>query len=355
MLFEGAGEGILMLAAEGDNAGQIEAANTAAAEMHYYTVEEMLTLTIKDLDTPDVAAEVPGRMKRILNGERLNFEVKHRRKDGTIFPLEVSAGLLELSGHKYILTFERDITERKLAEEQFLRTEQMVVCGEVTTGLAHEIKNPLAGIKGAMQLFSETAKLSDPERNILQMAVREIKRIESLIRDILNFAKPPKPQFSSVDINSLLDSVLAFSLQSISSLSNSAGPLNIVKDFDSHLPHILSDSMQLNQSFLNLILNAAEDMTEGGTLTVKTSYNVSENSIQVIISDTGKGIEKELIEEIFNPFFTTKPKGTGLGLPITKRLIEQHGGSISFKNNPDRGAAFTVSLPVKQGKGAQSA
>lgn len=354
-LFENANDAIFIFDAEGKDRGHIIAANRAAAEMHGYSAEELLSMNIKDLDVEEDATKADARIKDILAGRPLTVELQHYRKDGSVFPLEAAASLLELKGHKYILAFDKDISERKQAEEKLMRAETMKVCGELTTGLAHEIKNPLAGIKGSMQLFSETAKLTDPERNILNMAISEIKRIESLIRDILNFAKPPKPQFSSVDINSLLDSVLNFSLQSISSRLTAAEPLHIVKDFDNNLPHIIADPMQLNQSFLNLILNAAEDMTEGGTLTVKTSYNVSANSVQIIISDTGKGIEKELMVEVFNPFFTTKPKGTGLGLPITKRLIEQHGGSISFKNNPDRGVAFTINLPVEQWKEVQSA
>lgn len=349
-LFENAKDAIFIIDAEGKDIGRIVAANRAAAEMHGYSIKDMLSLNIKDLDVKEDAEKADARIKEILKGKSLTFELKHHRKDGSIFPVEATASLLELKGHKYILAFDRDISERKQAEERLMRAETMKICGELTTSLAHEIKNPLAGIKGSMQLFSETAKLSDAERDLLQMSIGEVKRIESLIKDILNFAKPPKPQFSTVDINYLLDSVLAFSLQSIRTNS-----LHVIKDFDSRLPHIIADPMQLNQSFLNLILNAVEEMTDGGTLTVKTLYDALENSIHVIISDTGKGIEKESIEQIFTPFFTTKHKGTGLGLAITKQLIEQHGGIISFKNNPDRGATFIISLPVNQERGEQTA
>jgi len=314
-----------------------------------------LTLNIGDLDTPDVAKEMPARIKMILNGEWIKDEITHIRKDGTIFPVEISAGLLELSDHKYVLAFDRDITERKLAEEQLLRTEQMVVCGEVATGLAHEIKNPLAGIKASIELFSGTSALPEEDRNILQKVIGEIKRIELLLKGILNYAKPPKPDFSSVDINSLLDTALTFSLNPSSAARNSKAAIQVVKDFDRLIPQIIADPMQLSQVFLNLFLNAAESMKEGGTLTVKTSYNTLKNSIWISISDTGKGIEKELMDQIFNPFFTTKSKGTGLGLPITKRLIEQHGGLLRCENNPSGGATFIISLPVKQMERAQQA
>jgi len=355
MLFEGAEEAIFILEAEGRKAGQIVAANRAAAEMHGYTVDELLTLNIRDLDAPDAAKEVPNNIKRILNGERIKAEIIHIKKDGTAFPVEISAGLLELSGQKYILAFDRDITERKQAEEQFRRTEQMVVCGEVTTGLAHEIKNPLAGIKASIELFSTVSTLSGEEKDILQKIIGEIKRIESLLKGILNFARPPKPNFIAVDVNNILDTALIFSLKPASSAQNSKTTIQVVKDLDSNLPEIIADPMQLSQIFLNLFLNASEAMRDGGILTVKTSYNPIGNSILISISDTGKGIEKGLIDQIFNPFFTTKPKGTGLGLSITKRLIEQHNGVLTVENNPGGGATFVINLPVKQKEIAQLA
>jgi two-component system sensor histidine kinase AtoS len=355
MLFESAGDSIFILEAEGKDTGKIIAANKAAAIMHGYTIDELLTLNIADLDTPEVAHKIPDKLERILKGEWIKAEGEHRRKDGTEFPVEISAGLFELSGHKYILAFDRDITERKQAEEKFLRTEQMVVCGEVTTGLAHEIKNPLAGIKASIELFSGISTLSEEEKNILHKIVGEIKRIESLLKGILNFAKPPKPNFTAVDVNNILDTALIFSLKPASSHPGSKTPIQVIKDFDEHLPKIIADPMQLSQIFLNLFLNAVEAMKDGGTLTAKTSYNTAGNSIGIEISDTGKGIEKGLTDHIFHPFFTTKPKGTGLGLAITKRLIEQHGGLLTFENNPTGGTTFMVRLPVKQIDMVQSA
>ena len=347
-LFENAEEAIFILDAEGEKAGNIVAANRAAAEMHGYTINELLTMNIRDLDAPEASKNVPKNIKRMLNGERIKMEISHLKKDGTVFPVDVNAGLLDLSGHKYILAFDRDITERKKADEQLLRTEQMVVCGEVTTGLAHEIKNPLSGIKASIELFSAIATVSEEEKDILKKIIGEIKRIESLLKGILNFAKPPKPDFGTVNVNNIIDTALTFSLTPSSSHEDDKGKIEIVKDLDDHLPEIIADPMQLSQIFLNLLLNANEAMKDGGMLTIKTSYNPTENSIVISISDTGAGISKELQEHLFHPFFTTKPKGTGLGLSITKRLIEQHNGLLSYESNPAGGATFTVKLPVKQ-------
>ena len=203
-------------------------------------------------------------------------------------------------------------------------------------------------------LFSAISTLADEEKDVLKKIIGEIKRIESLLKGILNFAKPPKPDFVTVNVNNIIETALTFSLTPSSSQEDSKGKIQIVKELDDRLPEIIADPMQLSQIFLNLLLNANEAMKDGGTLTIKTSYDPIENSIFVSISDTGAGVDKELQEHLFHPFFTTKPKGTGLGLSITRRLIEQHNGLLTFENNPAGGATFTVKLPVNQGQMVQT-
>jgi PAS domain S-box-containing protein len=471
-LFESAGDAIFIVETEGEDAGKILDANPAAAEMHGYTVEELLELNlIKDVGTPDAASEVPARTKRILAGERVKAEITHRKKDGTVFPVEISAGLLEYMDHKYILavdrdiserkemenlilqsklewedTFDtitdmitiqdrefniiranrsaetilglpplevtrpkcythyhgsdcppancpscecietetpssfeifephldmfleiramprfdnnnhliglihvvRDITERKRVEEALQRTEQMKMVGEWATGLVHEIKNPLAGIKGSVEVMVDEVSIRKDDRAILHQAVDEIKRIESLLKNLLNFAKPPKPKLALADINDILDKTIAFALRYPSSIADTTTAINVSKDFNKKLPKTMADPMQMQQVFLNLLLNAIEAMPDGGTLAVKTHYDPELSSIQIMISDTGKGIEKEMIDNIFQPFFTTKRKGTGLGLAITRRLIEQHGGTIYAESNPGEGTIFNILLQVNE-------
>ncbi|MEK6692949.1 MAG: ATP-binding protein [Nitrospirota bacterium] len=347
LLFEKAGDAIFILDAEGENAGKIVAANQAAAEMYGYTIDELLSLRITDLDTPEAAKEAPARINRVRKGEWIKAEINHLKKDGTVFPVEISAGLLEVGDKKYILAIDRDITERKLAEETLQRAEQMKIVGELAAGLAHEIKNPLAGIKASMEVLSEEANFSEEDRNVLLKVINEIRRIESLLKELLNFARPPKPRFSITDINTILDKAMTLSLQNDHLSSNELKRIKIVKDLDSLIPQTMADPMQMQQVFLNILLNASEAMPEGGTLTVKTAYDELLNSIKIKISDTGRGIDEEMIDKIFKPFFTTKPKGTGLGLSISKRLIEQHRGSISVENNSGGGATFMIDLPVR--------
>jgi len=342
LLFEKAGDAIFIVDAEGENVGHIVNANEAAAAMHGFTADELMGLNIiKDLDAPSAEKKTQELIKRILKGEWIKAELEHQKKDGTVFPVEISAGLLEIGTHKYILVFDRDITERKRTEETLQRAEQLKICGEMAVGMAHEIKNPLAGIKVSIEVLLEELDLVEGDREVLVKVISEIRRLELLIKALLNFAKPPKPQFSLVDLNGILETAASFSLKSAS-----FSPIKTLKDYDEHLPETMADPMQLQQIFMNLILNAAEAMPKGGTLTLKTSYDRSSNALQIMISDTGEGITDEMKGKIFQPFFTTKSKGTGLGLAISKRLIEQHGGSIIAESNHPKGTVFRISFPL---------
>jgi two-component system sensor histidine kinase AtoS len=348
LLFESAGDAIFILDTEGEQAGRIVAANQAAVTMHGYSLDELLTMNIRDLDAPDDAAKVPDRIQAIFRGEWVKREVHHIKKDGTVFPLEISAGLLEFGNHRYILAIDRDITERKRAEETQQRTEQLKCAGELATGLAHEIKNPLAGIKASIEVFSGEPYLPEEDKGILVQVIGEIKRIELLIQGLLNFARPSRPQFDEINMNTVLDSVANLVLQNPSRTPASSRVIDLVRDFDSHLPSITADPMQMKQVFMNLLLNAVDAMPNGGTLSLKTRFDAEARAVQIEVSNTGKGLDPALLEKIFQPFFTTKPKGTGLGLAISKRLIEGHGGRIGVARNDGGWTTFTISLPAAQ-------
>lgn len=232
--------------------------------------------------------------------------------------------------------------------DKMQRLEQMKAVGEMATGLAHEIKNPLTGIKASMEVLSQEPTFAEEDRAVLSKVVDEVKRIELLMKSLLNFAKPPKPQFMTIDVNNILDTTVGFSLTYPSFSSNNSRSIDIEKDFDEHLPATMADPVQLQQVFLNLLLNAGDAMPDGGTVTVRTSHDPLANSLQIEISDTGKGIDEHVLDKIFRPFFTTKPKGTGLGLAITKQLVEQNGGNIRVSSNRGGGTTFRIILPLKR-------
>jgi two-component system sensor histidine kinase AtoS len=355
LLFESAGDAIFILEAEGPEAGKIVQANEAAAKLHGYTIEELMSMNIRDVDSPEAMLGVPVRMARLLAGERLKTEITHRKKDGTVFPVEISAAMFELNERKYILAIDRDTTERKQSEEALQRAQQIRLAGELATGLAHEIKNPLAGIKVTMAALSEEEYLTAEDRDLLKRVIDEIKRIEYLMKALLSFAKPRTPHFVETDVNSILQTVATLAIKNRAGLGNGTQLVKIVNDLTPGLPEILADPMHLQQIFMNLLLNAVDAMPEGGTLTMRTSFDIATSSVHVEISDTGKGVESTVLDKLFQPFFTTKPKGTGLGLAITKRLVEEHGGVISLRNNAEGGVKIILHLPVTQRQSPVSA
>ena len=228
------------------------------------------------------------------------------------------------------------------------RAEQMRLVGEMAAGLVHEVKNPLAGIKASIQILLQEGNALEEDRMILTAVLGEVNRIESLMKSLLAFARPPKPQFVPVDMNSVVESSIALSLPYSSVASGSRKAVDIVKQPDARLPMVTADPGQMQQVLLNLLMNAVEAMPEGGTLTVRTSpsaENQSVQGIQIEITDTGKGIDEETRKKLFQPFFTTKRKGTGLGLAVSKRFVEMHSGTISIHENPGGGTTFRIFLP----------
>lgn len=242
-------------------------------------------------------------------------------------------------------------------KEQVLKmqwAEQLVIFGEMAGGLAHEIKNPLAGIKASMEVLSGDHSVSAENRGILLKVLEQILKIEVILKNFLNFARPPKPQFTLVDLNSVIDNTLGLAERHPAFSSRGGKRIEIMKDLDAHLAHIMADPLQLQQVFMNLLLNSADAMPQGGMITIYTSSAENGRFVSIKIIDTGQGIDDTTIDKIFQPFFTTKANGTGLGLAITKGLVEQHGGDIRVANNHDRGVSFTIKLPVTQNEGVQN-
>lgn len=352
ILFESAVDAIFILEGEGEQAGAIIAANQAAADMHGYTVDELLRLKIQNLDTPETAALAPERIQRLLNGEKIEARAEHRKKDGTVFQVDFSAGLLEIEGRKYILAFDRDISLRVRTEEALLRSRQLATVGQMAAGLAHEIKNPLAGIKVSMEVLITELDLSPQDKEIFLRIVREIQRIETLLRNLLNYARPSRPTFSRVDLNDQLENCIKSAEMILKSPEYAAENRKLIaftRKMADNLPRIKADSDQLQQIFLNLFLNAIEAIPGAGTISVTTRTG-EDNTVLVEVSDSGKGMTAKTRAEIFQPFYTTKPKGNGLGLAITKRLVELHQGDIEVDSTPGQGTIFLITFPVEQGQ-----
>ncbi len=240
---------------------------------------------------------------------------------------------------------DRDITERKQAEEALQRSEQLMIVGEMAAGLAHEIKNPLAGIKVSIQVLSDELDLSEDNEEVFRRIIEEIRRIETLLRNLLHYARPPKPNFSVLDINRVIEHTVKTAKLSLKGPTLKSKDIQFSECLSDDLPEIVADSSQLQQIFMNLLLNAFEAIPDSGKIMIDTSRK--NGFIKIVLANTGRSLEEKSRQDIFKPFFTTKKKGTGLGLAICKRLIEQHNGAISVDNIPEGGVAFTITLPIK--------
>jgi len=224
--------------------------------------------------------------------------------------------------------------------------EQIVVLGELAGGLAHEINNPLAGIKGSMQALVRDPALPPQYREVTTEIVHQLDRIEALVQNLLDFARPPRPRVLPVDLNGLLAETIHLAERHPLYERRADHAVELVSHYSESLPKIEADPMQLQQVFLNLLLNAADAIKASGTVTVSTRHLASASTVQVMVEDTGVGLDGTVRSKLFLPFYTTKAKGTGLGLATSRRLIEQHGGQISCDNRPAGGAVFCVELPL---------
>jgi signal transduction histidine kinase len=218
--------------------------------------------------------------------------------------------------------------------------------GTLTAGLAHEIRNPLVAIKTFTQLLPERLEDEEFRTHFLNIASSEVDRISSLITELLEFARPSDPKMEFEDINSILDGMIL-----LVSTETKKKQINIVKNYITNLPPIKIDREQIKQVFLNFLLNSIEATPERGEMTVKTRSFLKpggEPYIQIEFTDNGRGIPAEHLEDIFTPFFTTKDKGSGLGLSISHQIVQDHRGYIDVESELNKGTSFFINLPLNQ-------
>ena len=223
--------------------------------------------------------------------------------------------------------------------EKMKQSERLSALGEFSAGIAHEIKNPLASIKNFTQLLP--SEYEDPQfrKEFTELVTREVNRINKIVNDLLDYARPRKAKLLKTKIPELIDETL-YSLK----ITLDKHHIAVKKSYEQISP-VTIDHDQMRQVLVNLILNAVEAMPEGGSIEVTTRKN-EKDEIEIILSDTGCGISEELVKEIFNPFFTTKEMGTGLGLSIVQRIVNEQGGRIKVDSKKNQGTQFTVFLPM---------
>lgn len=272
-----------------------------------------------------------------------------RRKDHTEFPVGFAINNhLNIRGEKIgkIFIF-RDLTNVYKIQEEILRMDRLVSLGKLASGIAHELRNPLAGIKTTAQALSEEMPEDDSRREYLHRITKEIDRLNDLLKTFFSFAKPQNLNLVYCHIKDIINEIIPFLIKEIADKR-----IRFVENYHPQLPKVKVDKTQMHQVFLNLFLNAIQAMPNGGELKIEAVPVISNpledskhNFVKIIVSDTGKGIPSHIIHKIFDPFFTTKPRGIGLGLSITYQIIKKHNGTIRVESQWEKGTSFIISLP----------
>ncbi|MBI3013951.1 MAG: HAMP domain-containing protein, partial [Candidatus Tectomicrobia bacterium] len=233
-------------------------------------------------------------------------------------------------------------------QQQMMRAEKMVSLGQLASSIAHEIKNPLAGISGAMQVLAAEFPKEHPNQVIVKEIRGQVDRLNQVVQNLLDFAKPSQPRFVEADIHEILARVLFLVKQQARELG-----IELQEQFGQDLPSLWVDEKQIQQVFLNVSLNALQAMGSGGKLTIRTLSRTADR-VAVEFQDTGPGIPPEILNTVFQPFFTTKPKGTGLGLAIAQRIMREHGGEIRILSEPGKGTCFILLFSTQRRNGRVS-
>jgi len=269
----------------------------------------------------------------------------HRDKDNnnlyssiSVYPLFENGeviGAIELS---------RDITREIHMQQTMMQQEKLASIGRLSAGVAHEINNPLTTILTTSMLIQEDIGPDDPTYQELETIVKETLRCRKIVSSLLDFARETKPAKKLNSINEVISECLILTRKQAAFKD-----VILLQDLSPEIPDIHVDKDQIQQALINLILNAAEATNPGGTVTVSSVFNFSDEVVEVAIRDSGKGIAEEVLDKIFDPFFTTKESGTGLGLAITHGIVKRHGGTIDVESKPGHDTTITIKLPVNKG------
>jgi PAS domain S-box-containing protein len=361
-LFEKAGEAVFVLRLQMDGDACIVQANQAAAEMHGYSVEELIGMPIAKLNAPEAAEGFMQRNQRMLSGEWIHEEVSHVKRDGTPFQTEISAGPIDMGDQRFILAFYRDISDRKRIEAekaaleiQIRQANKMEAIGTLASGIAHDFNNILSATSGYTELSIPLA----PPGSILSKNLHKIQqanqRAAELVRHILTLSREKESAAQVLQPKLIVNEAVKLLRASLPST------IDIQQQIESEA-YILGDAAQVHQIIMNLCVNAGHAMeTTGGVLSVSLTDEELDvdftrqyvhlrpgHYVVLKVADTGHGIPGEIIDKVFDPYFTTKPldKGTGLGLAVVSGIVSNYSGEIAVESEVGKGTRFTLFLPA---------
>lgn len=329
--------------------GIITSWNSGAEKIYGYSAQEAIGSPISVLAPPELPDDESQFLERIKRGDRVDrYETVRLRKDGeqinvslTISPIkDVTGNIIGAS------TIARDITEHKRIQRAMKDSDKLVTVGKLAAGVAHSVRNPLTSVK--MRLFSmeRTVGLSESEREDLKVIAEEIRHIDGIVRNFLEYSRRPRLRMQKISPSDVVDMALNLLKQRLDSYG-----VEVRLSRQSWLPEIYADPDQLKEALVNLLVNSSEAMGYGGLIVIREEEVVDEpwgRKVVIRVSDNGPGFPESIQGELFEPFFTTKEEGTGLGLTIAARIIEDHGGKLELSSREGEGAISTISLPVRE-------
>jgi two-component system sensor kinase FixL len=309
-----------------DRLGRIEEFNAAAERMFGFAADEVIGRKVNMLmPQPDHDQHDRYLGRYLATGEKriigIGREVSGRRKDGSTFPLHLSVGEMTIDGEPKFTGILHDLTARVQLEAQLREQAALTRLGEMAAVVAHEVKNPLTGIRGAVQIIGSRLPPGSRDAEVIKEIVSRIDALNALMKDLLLFARPPQPRLASVDPVPILATVIGLVRQD-------PGARGVAIDLQGQSPAIQADAELLKLILQNLLLNAVHAAQGAGA--IRVSVRASGAMCTIAVADTGPGIPPDVREKLFTPFFTTKSRGTGLGLSTAKRFVEAQGGSIAI-------------------------
>lgn len=337
-VIDSAVDGIVVI----DPRGTIESINPAAVRLFGYGADETIGRNVSMLMPSPYHEEHDSYLARYLaTGDKkiigIGREVTGRRKDGTTFPLHLSVGEVFTQGERKFTGILHDLSSRVVLEEQLRERSALARLGEMAAMIAHEVKNPLAGIRGAVQVIGGRLPAGNPDAPMMQEIVKRIDSLDQMMKDLLLFARPPQPTRSPTDVVPLIAATAGL-------LKEDEGARQVDVQIAGSAPPVPADGEMLKMVFHNLLINSAHAMHGHGRILVQVA--AVDRACRIVFSDQGPGIPADVRDKIFIPFFTTKRRGTGLGLPTAKRFIEAHDGRITVECPPSGGTTVTVQLPL---------
>jgi len=329
--------------------GNITYYGMGSEDMFGWKRDEIIFKHISSLHTyDDIAYKLPFMLEQVKNFGRHELESYFINKDGYTFPVSLTVTkFMDSSGKMAGYIFmAKDITEKRKLEYQIFQSEKLAAVGQLVAGIAHEINNPVFVISGRSELMLLNKSLTKGMRADLKIINSQVEQIRKLVNRFLTFTRKTPPNQEELDINTVVKCVLPL----LAYHKLPSYDIKITRVFAKGLPKIKGDIHQLQEVFLNLLINAYQAMPNGGTLTIKT-FRTADNFVQIEINDTGCGIPADALKQLFMPFYSTKKEGTGLGLSICYNIIKNHNGSITVESQMDKGTTFIIKLPLIKGGG----